>query len=80
MNLNLFAALSCLVLITTAQIEKNHTPGKNPFDIIIRTMIALRELRKRHSGLETFMELFSINISSPINVKVFNKSKVAGAI
>lgn len=80
MNLNLFAALSCLVLITTAQIEKNHTPVKNPFDIIIRTMVALREMRKWHSGLETFMELFSMNIPPPINVKVFNRSKVAGAI
>ena len=45
-------------LYSSREIEQNNTPGSNPFDINIRTIMAFREIGKGYSALETFLILW----------------------
>ena len=57
-------------LYSSRVIEQNNTPGRNPFDINIITIIAFREIGKSYSALETLCGI--MNMPAPMNVKVFN--------
>ena len=58
-------------LYLSREIEQNNTPGRNQFDINIRTIRAFREIRKGCSALETFFGI--MNMPAPMNVKAFHE-------
>ena len=60
-------------LYSSREIEQNNAPGRNPFDINIRT-IAFREIGKGYSALETFCGI--MNMPAPMNVKAFNEMQL----
>ena len=60
-------------LYSSREIEQNNAPGRNPFDINIRTM-AFREIGKGYSALETFCGI--MNMPAPMNVKAFNEMQL----
>ena len=61
-------------LYSSREIEQNNTPGRNPFDINIRTIMAFREIGKGYSALETFCGI--MNMPAPMNVKAFNEMQL----
>ena len=61
-------------LYSSREIEQNNTPGSNPFDINIRTIMTFREIGKGYSALETFCGI--MNMPAPMNVKAFNEMQL----
>ena len=54
-------------LYSSREIEQNKTPGRNPFDINIRTIMVFREIGKGYSALETFCGITNMP-APPMNV------------
>ena len=50
--------------------DEKQGSGMSPFEINYRTVIAMREIEKGHSGLERFCGL--MNLPPPLNIKAFN--------
>ena len=54
-------------LYSSREIEQNNTPGRNPFDINVRTIMVFREIGKGYSALETFCGITNMP-APPMNV------------
>ena len=49
-------------LYSSREIEQNNTPGRNPFDINIRTIMAFLENGKGYSALETICGIINMPV------------------
>ena len=65
-------------MFTSKKVSKASV-GKNPFDVNLRAIIALREIcRKGYAGLESVCDY--MNLVPPMNVNAFNNTLVPRAI
>ena len=63
LNCNIMSCNRCSwssELYSSREIEQNTTPGRNPFDISVRTIMSFCEIGKGYSALETFCGIVNI--------------------